>query len=85
MRAMSGMLALVVSLLTVMQAWTSTAQQFNVVHNYAHLQGSPANNRGRGASSEYAALLRAHDRRRLAAVADFPVRGDDDPYSIGYV
>jgi hypothetical protein len=77
------MVALVVSLLTVMQAWTSTAQQFNVVHNYAHLQGSPANNRGRGASSEYAALLRAHDRRRLAAVADFPVRGDDDPTSIG--
>lgn len=78
-------MVLVVTVMAMIQAWTTKAQQFNVVHKYAHLEGSPANSGGQGASPEYAALLQAHDRRRLAAVADFPLRGDDDPSSIGYV
>jgi len=79
------MVALVVTVIAMTQAWTAMAQQFSVVHRYAHMEGSPANNAGRGASPEYAAVLRAHDRRRLAAVADFPLRGDSDPSSVGYV
>lgn len=58
------------------------AQQFSVVHKYAHLDGSPATSQGQAASPEYSATLREHDRRRLAVV-NFPLRGDSNVYSIG--
>ena len=57
------------------------AQQFSLVHRYAQLAGSPANSRGQGASPEYAAMLSAHDRRRLAVI-DFPLGGNYLP--VGY-
>lgn len=79
-----GTMALVVVVVMAMGGVMVDAQQFDVVHNYAHHEGSPANSGGQGASQEYAALLKEHDRRRLASVADFPLRGDDDPTSIGY-
>lgn len=73
-------------MLVVMASTLVDAQQFDLVHNYAHHEGSPANSWGRGASPEYSALLKAHDRRRLAGVvADFPLSGDADPTSVGYV
>ncbi|KAG0571210.1 hypothetical protein M758_6G210100 [Ceratodon purpureus] len=77
------MATVVVVLLMAMGSMMVGAQQFDVVHNYAHHEGSPANSGGQGASQEYSALLKEHDRRRLASVADFPLRGDDDPTSIG--
>lgn len=68
-------LALVVMLM--MLTVTVQAQQFSLVHRYAHLEGSPANSPGQGASPEYSALLKAHHRRRLAAVS-YPLGGSGD-------
>lgn len=59
------------------------AQQFSLVHGYAHLEGSPASRRDQHMSREYFETLKAHDRRRLAAVVDFPLTGDDDPFVTG--
>jgi hypothetical protein len=75
MEAIALMVVVVVTLALGIQA-----QQFSLVHRYAHLEGSPANSQGRGASQEYSTLLKAHDRRRLAAF--FALNGSSDP-SIG--
>lgn len=61
------------------------AQQFGVVHNYAHLEGAPRD--GHCATPEYFATLKAHHRRRerqLLASVDFPLHGDADVFSTGY-
>lgn len=60
------------------------AQQFGVVHNYAHLEGAPRD--GHCATPEYFATLKAHHRRRerqLLASVDFPLHGDADVFSTG--
>jgi hypothetical protein len=84
MGAVGALVVVAMAMAMAMAIVVVDAQQFSVVHNYVHHEGSPANTGGRGVSSEYSALLKAHDRRRLAVVADFPLRGDDDPTSIGY-
>ena len=73
----------IIALLVILMTLTLTieAQQFSLVHKYAHLEGSPANSQGQGVSPEYSALLKAHDRRRLDAF--YPLGGSAD-LSIGY-
>ncbi|KAG0585599.1 hypothetical protein KC19_2G024200 [Ceratodon purpureus] len=68
----------IIALLVILMTLTLTieAQQFSLVHKYAHLEGSPANTQGQGVSPEYSALLKAHDRRRLDAF--FPLGGSAD-------
>jgi hypothetical protein len=51
------------------------AQQFGVIHKYAHLEGSRANSLDEGRSRDYFETLKAHDRRRLATVLDLPLNG----------
>ena len=51
------------------------AQQLRLIHKYAHLDGSRAKSAGQGMTPGYFQTLRAHDRRRLATVIDFPLNG----------
>lgn len=75
------LVAVVVTLLG-MQWRGGEAVQFDVVHKYAHLAGSPLNNiwGRRGVSWEYFATLQAHhrNRRRLIRAAEFPLGGNGD-------
>lgn len=62
--------------------------QFELVHGYAHMEGSTARRGEEGVSGEYYRTLREHDQRRLRRmlpeVVAFPITGDDDIYTTGY-
>jgi len=77
-------LLMLVASVTVVEAW-----QFNVVHKYAHLEGSPANTDDSSMSPEYFETLveHHHQRRRLLAPAVFLLGGSGDitgPNAVGY-
>lgn len=77
---MGGFASLTVLVLVVALRWEGVpraveAQQFGLTRKYAHLEGSSAKSGGKGISPDHFETLKAHDRRRLAAVLDFPLNG----------
>lgn len=61
------------------------AQQFGLIHKYADGSSRASSDSDHGLSREYNYQTRkTHDRRRLAAVLDFPLTGDDSVFITGY-